>query len=327
MGIDWALVGLFMTSLLANSVYSVIAPFYPQVAGDKGVRSEIVGFIFSAYPIAAFITSPILGLFISKIGRKRTLAAGGFLIVPFTQALTMFGFGITPLLTGLIFSVLSFCTRFMQGVGGGIIGTATYAIIASNYPDNMPVVLGMQNMLAGVGMMVGPLLGSLLYGLGGFSFLFFVYGGLFLVLLPLSYMLIPKDRPYEKPKQEVSLRPLLTHRTLLLDGLVVSLSMIAMSFLEPILSTHLETYGVPVEVIGVMFTIPTVSYALTAVFVGKLPKSWTPKVIMLQGLVLTSISMLLIGPWEFLFLPRSLWVVVVGLAVLGVGIGECVCKL
>lgn len=238
----------------------------------------------------------------------------------------MFGFGVTPLLSGLLFSVMSFCTRFLQGVGGGIIGTATYAIIASNYPDNMPVVLGVQNTLAGVGMMVGPLLGSLLYGLGGFSFLFFVYGAMFLALLPLSYLLIPKDRPYEKPMQEVSLWSLLLHKTLLLDGLVVSLSMIAMSFLEPILSNHLETYGVIVEIIGVMFTIPTVSYALTAIFIGKLPKSWTPKIIMLQGLILTSFSLLLIGPCPLLPLPRALWVVVIGLVILGIGIGACVCK-
>lgn len=321
MGIDWALVGLFMTSLLANSVYSVIAPFYPQVAGQKGVRSEIVGIIFSAYPIAAFMTSPILGLFISKIGRKRTLAFGGFLI-----ALTMFGFGITPLLTGLTFTCISFLTRFLQGVGGGVIGTATYAIIASNYPENMSVVLGIQNTIAGIGMMVGPLLGSLLYGFAGFSFLFFVYGGMFLLLLPISYLLIPRDKPYEKPKQEVSLWSLILHRTLLMDGLVVSLSMITMSFLEPILSNHLETYGLSVEIIGVMFTIPTVSYATTAVFLGKLPKTWTPKVIMLQGLIISALSLLLIGPWGVLPLPRSLWVVVVGLMTLGVGIAECVRK-
>jgi predicted MFS family arabinose efflux permease len=71
--IDLLLIGLLVGTCLSNSVYSVIAPFFPTVAYVNGLSEKEVGIIFSSYPIAATAVSPIYTYMLMNIGRKKVL--------------------------------------------------------------------------------------------------------------------------------------------------------------------------------------------------------------------------------------------------------------
>jgi len=48
-------------NFLTNSVYSSIAPFFPQEALNKGVSPHFFGFIFAVYSFTKAISSPLIG--------------------------------------------------------------------------------------------------------------------------------------------------------------------------------------------------------------------------------------------------------------------------
>jgi len=64
--------------------------------------------------------------------------------------------------------------------------TSITAIIVSNYPDKKDWYIGLMEAGAGMGVLVGPLLGSVLYEHGGYLVPFYVMSGIFLfILIPL----------------------------------------------------------------------------------------------------------------------------------------------
>ncbi len=68
---------LFALLILANmfSVISVsiIAPFFPPLAEEKGFSAELTGLVLSSNPLGAFIASFILGKVMTKVGSFRKI--------------------------------------------------------------------------------------------------------------------------------------------------------------------------------------------------------------------------------------------------------------
>jgi hypothetical protein len=52
---------------------SIIAPFFPAFAKNKGINTYITGLIFSADPIGAMLTCLVLGSILSDVNNLLTL--------------------------------------------------------------------------------------------------------------------------------------------------------------------------------------------------------------------------------------------------------------
>ena len=59
--INLQLVCLFVITFFASSIYSLMAPFFPREVEPRGLSIKQIGFVFSAFPIAGFLTAPIHG--------------------------------------------------------------------------------------------------------------------------------------------------------------------------------------------------------------------------------------------------------------------------
>lgn len=79
--VDFTLIGIFGLGMTATCIQSVLAPFLPGIAKDKGVNSQSVGLIFGVQPLVAGLFSPIFGMLLARIGRKRALLSCAFLMV------------------------------------------------------------------------------------------------------------------------------------------------------------------------------------------------------------------------------------------------------
>jgi MFS family permease len=55
--------GYFIFSL----ALSIIAPFFPPFAEDKGISEDLVGLIYSANPIGAVVAAVILGKIVNDV--------------------------------------------------------------------------------------------------------------------------------------------------------------------------------------------------------------------------------------------------------------------
>lgn len=91
-------------------------------------------------------------------------------------------FGFTSELENIhLFIVSQLINRFLQGFASALIQTTMYSISANFYPDNKEQMVGYIEAVTGVGLIMGPLIGSALYAFGGYQFIFFAFGGFFVV--------------------------------------------------------------------------------------------------------------------------------------------------
>ena len=58
--------------------------------------------------------------------------------------------------------------RFCLGIASGMINTAAYSFASIAYPQKIESVISYMEIAAGFGAMVGPVIGSLIYGAVGF---------------------------------------------------------------------------------------------------------------------------------------------------------------
>ena len=65
-------------------------------------------------------------------------------------------------------------------------------------------MIGMLEATAGLGMMLGPLLGTGLFAIGGYNFTFYSYGGMFLVLVSIFPFVLPKSLDLYTDNEEKS---------------------------------------------------------------------------------------------------------------------------
>ena len=62
-----------------------------------------------------------------------------------------------------------------------MIQTTMYSISTNFYPENKDAMVGYIEAVTGVGLILGPLFGSFLYALGGYVFIFYSFGTLFMI--------------------------------------------------------------------------------------------------------------------------------------------------
>ena len=91
-----------------------------------------------------------------------------------------------------------------MGIGLTGFGSASYAYVASNYPDQVMEKIAMIELFGGLGLMAGPLFGACVYAFGGYMSVFLSLGCLFFALVPYLWKNVPADKPYEAPKVRIS---------------------------------------------------------------------------------------------------------------------------
>ena len=312
----WNLLGLLLANTLGCSVYSIVAPYLPDEAKKKEITSGTVGLMLSGYPVAALFTSFFLGKYIGSIGRTRVILLGCIL-----ESISTLAYSSLPSASYTMFMLLGFSLRVVQGVGCGCLATATLAIITSEYRDKLQECLGLMQISFGIGFMLGPLGASALYTLGGFTTIFISYGVIFAAMCPLLYFVFRTDKPAVVRTNGISLLESVQELDISLHVLVLACTTITACFTFPTLSAHLSSFDIPEALFGVMFAIPTVSYIGSTVLVIKSP--YSKRTTLVLGMAVLVLCNLVIGPWRYTFLPRSIVWCVIGLVMVGLGVCAC----
>ena len=81
-----------------------------------------------------------------------------------------------------------FCSMFAQAMGGFGAGTNTtvcFSLIATFFPHEKQEMIGFMEVGIGIGILVGPLAGTLFYELGGYTCPFWTLGFAFLFMFPI----------------------------------------------------------------------------------------------------------------------------------------------
>lgn len=66
------------------------------------------------------------------------------------------------------FVMYSFLWKFLCGLGSGLNSTSAMAIIATHYRNDRERTIGMMESSSGLGLLLGPFFGAILYSIGGY---------------------------------------------------------------------------------------------------------------------------------------------------------------
>ncbi|XP_035663881.1 MFS-type transporter SLC18B1-like isoform X1 [Branchiostoma floridae] len=317
------LVALATMNLAACMCYAIPAPFFPGEAQSRGVSDTAVGLVFGTYAFFCMVTGPLYGKYINLIGVKFMLIAGMF--VAGTCSVL---FGMLDYMEGTVFLAFCFVIRAMEAVGVSACYTASFAIMAKEFPDNVATVLGTLEIFTGAGMMIGPPVGGALYSLGGYKVPFLVVGGFMLVCAVFMPLILPRQSDSDLATEETaSLLALLKVPSTYIASLAIMTCAAVYAFLEPTLQPYLDLkFDMTEAQVGLIFLLSVGLYTLSAPLWGWLTdRGMFPRLTMVLGLLFTSASYLLIGPsplLEGVFVTgNELWMVLVGLGLSGISLG------
>ncbi|KAF2882673.1 hypothetical protein ILUMI_23497 [Ignelater luminosus] len=295
---------------------SIMAPFFPREAAEKGLSDTLSGFVFSFYALIMFMMSPIVGKILPRFGTKYLFISGIFLT------------GACNLLFGLLefiedyYAFTTFCLliRGLEALGASAFSTASYVLVVHSFPENIGSVLGILETFVGLGMSVGPAVGGMLYSVGGFDLPFFVLGVTMILVIPLTIYLLPPINDVAVSGKGQSVFKLIKVPAVAVTSLIVVVASSTWAFLDPTLEPHLRQYVLSPQQIGLIFLLFSALYGIFSPIWGwvadKVNSHWS---MMVWGLAFSTVSLLMLGPCPYIpFLENSLWLDVVALCTLGI---------
>ncbi|XP_022919162.1 MFS-type transporter SLC18B1-like [Onthophagus taurus] len=297
---------------------SLQAPFYPQEAERKGASATEYGLVFGIFELVVFIVSPLYGRHINKLGPKLMFNGGIY-----TTGICAILFGLLDKVEGHYpFIILSFIIRIIEAMGNASFLTASFAIIAKEFPDNVATTFACLETCFGLGLIVGPTVGGLLYEVGGYTTPFAVLGGALFCSAILTNLVLPKQNEGRDEDSGPSIFRVLKIPGVLLSTASIMVTSMSIGFLQATLEPHLRQFGLSPVILGIMFVINGGTYALMAPIWGWLCDNFVhPKFITFTGTLLVATAFALVGPAPFIKQHTVLWVTVLGLVIHGLGIG------
>ncbi|XP_044268827.1 MFS-type transporter SLC18B1-like isoform X2 [Tribolium madens] len=296
---------------------SLQAPFYPAEAERKGCTATEYGLVFGIFELIVFVISPVYGQHLNKIGPKVTFNGGIY-----TTGICAILFGLLDKIEGHYpFIILSFIIRIIEAMGNAAFLTASFAIIAKEFPNNVALTFASLETFFGLGLIVGPTVGGALYQVGGYTLPFAVMGSaLFMSAILTAFVLPRHEDGTDRDKGPSMFKAVKIPGVLLSCGSIIVTSM-SIGFLQATLEPHLRQFYLSPVILGLMFVINGGTYAVTAPGFGMLcDKFCPPKVITVLGTLLVAAGFTLVGPAPFIPVQTKLWITILGLVLHGLGI-------
>jgi MFS family permease len=263
----------------------------PSEFKRKQVDETLVGLIFAVFSLAVIFGSPLMGYVIKRVGRRNPMIYGSYLL---GASLLIFA-AISFLDSKTLFIAASFAARILQGIGFTFIQVTCLSIAATFYPKHRARLIGLLEAAAGGGMMLGPLIGTGLFTVGGYVFMLSALGVVFIVMGVLMPFILPKylDQYTDLEQGEivheeahgVTVGSLLTMPRYLMPCLAGFLGYFQFDFFGPILGIRLLDMGLDEEQTGLFFCILSSVYIIGCVFCDYLPKRVEKRVWIIIGLV------------------------------------------
>ncbi|XP_048452480.1 MFS-type transporter SLC18B1 isoform X9 [Rhincodon typus] len=201
-------------------------PVKEMKAGRKGANDTVVGMIFGCFALFNLIFSLLLGKYIVQIGAKFMFVSGMFISGCCT---ILFGL-LDKAPDGLVFIVLCFVVRSMDAIGFSGCVTASFSILAATFPNNIATIMGLLEIFAGLGLVMGPPIGGFLYQMFGYEVPFIAVGCIALSMVPLNMGILPN---YGGIASSVSFWKLLAIPKVTLVCLIVFSVSSCIGFLDP----------------------------------------------------------------------------------------------
>jgi len=302
---------------------SMQAPFYPREAAKKGLEVYAFGLVFGTFEMTVFLVSPFIGLGISRFGVKKTLNVGIG-----TVGLVLVAYGCLGFLqSGPLFLALSMGLRIIEACGNSAFLTGSFSAIARVFSDRVASMFSVIELFFGIGQIIGPVLGGLLYQIGGFTLPFAVMGSLLVFSAIAIHFIMPEVSQPPSDGDKPGMSAALKKPGILVALFKVSTAACSVGFIQTTLEPHLTTLNPPLTSlqIGAFFMVLGGSYGLSLPLWGYLCDlkvlRHSSKIVMGAGAALIILGFLIMGPCKWLPIEKSVTSIICGMILHGCGLG------
>lgn len=309
---------------LVNGMASQSMPLFIQSGIFNGSKTQ-AGIANTVFMIAALITRPFIGKLMERFGRKIFYIIG---IIITTISTVFFGFIASfPLLLLL---------RGISGVGFAFQGTSSATMNTDVIPESrLTEGIGFSGLSQSLSAAVAPGLAIALIGSMDYKSVFLIIGSISLITL--FFTLFINSEKYRKEKEksvvpatdnkkslsQISQKPINNRFLRFIDDYFAlgSLTPASIVFLIDIggssISTFLATYALSIGVknIGLFFTAQAITLALTRLFIKKLLKLCTARIMAPMTLIIMCLT------YVGLFFAKSIYIFIALGAVYGLASG------
>ncbi|KAI1895770.1 hypothetical protein AGOR_G00110190 [Albula goreensis] len=297
--------------------YSILGPFFPYEAKKKGASQTVIGLIFGCYALCNLMGSLILGKYIVQIGAKFMLISGLFV----SSGCTIL-FGLLDKVPGTTnFIVLCFIIRSIDAVGFAAGVTSSFALSAKVFPNNIATVLGSLEIFSGLGLILGPPFGGLLYQSFGYEIPFIVLGCFLFLMVPFNMYMLPNFDA--TPSKDSFIRLITRPKVTLICFVIFTLSS-GLGFLDATLSIFAtEKFKLSPGYVGLLLLGVSLPYCLSSPLLGVVSDKFPSvrKWLMVLGGFATAIGFFLLGPTPIFHIQSQLWLSIFMLTLVGFSLG------
>ncbi len=279
-------------------LYNMVCPLTPEAPAH--IRDEhMISTLYGAYAMGMFLATPILGVITDRLGRRRPMILGAFLL---GIAAVMFAIGDSReiLMAGRVF----------QGAGAACTWTAGLALVAKYCVKDRVRAMGYAMIGATTGSVVGPVIGGELFDKYGYLAPFWFAIGLVVIDIVLRVVFTPsttnpdKQPPWGDTFRE--LRGIVTDKSVLSAAFAVALAAACWSLMEPLFPLHaIRIAHASPAVVGGLFTASNLLYAFMAPVVGIVTDRIGVRMTTAVGLGMTAVVLPLLAITPNLFLAGT----------------------
>lgn len=321
-----------MVSTLSSSfAVCLFPPFFPRVAEMKGASATVYGLIIGTNCLVAFLVTPSIGNQLNVMGVKFAFCLGliiGGICCALSGTLEFFE-------PGIKFVAVSIAIRAIHATANAMVITSTFTYTACEFPNSVAKIFSLTRMAMNVAQLAGPIIGGVLYEVGGFYMPFLVMGLIQVNIALLSLAFLPEpdrgddDDPMNsgrKKKGKVSVLKMLRIPTIWFSFITFVVATMCNGFLSINLEPQvLRSFGLTPFYIGLLFGLKDGANSLASPFWGWLcdrnRKSVKPYIII--SAILVGMSFFLMGASSIIGLHIELTIplLITALCMNGIGIG------
>lgn len=261
--------------------YGIITPSIPIFAKLLNASETEIGLAFSAYPVAFILVVLPFGKLVDRIGRNHiVISLGMFLLFASSMILSV----------AHSFFVLSMARAF-QGMASAISWVAAQPLAAQCTSEDGKggMQLSLISTSYGLGMIMGPILGSL----DPFELPFLICGLIALTFSLISFFAV-KTSYKASEKVEGTVKSLLKKRGIMLGCLVILYAYLCIGMVELLFPLYMDSLSFSKSDIGILFGVLAIILTISQPFIGKwIGKSGLSRP-MYFALAINAIAMLII---------------------------------
>ena len=273
------LIVLIAASAVDMIGFAIVLPLLPFYAEHLDATPKTIGWIIASFSIAQLISAPLWGRVSDRYGRRPALLIGLS-----ASAVAYVAFGLANTVAWL------FLSRIIQGAGGGTTGVAQ-AYVADSIPAaGRARALGWLSAATSLGVMIGPVVGSLAAHWGRAA-PGFVAAGLCLANVIFAWRFLPESRrvgehtPTRRPVWHAAWQVFRSPGTTVARLIwIYAVGMLAFTCLTSVLPLFLGAeYGVTEKTIGYFFLyVGALSLVMRSIFLGpivdRIGEAWAMRI-------------------------------------------------